>query len=297
MTKDKINVVGFEKRFYHNILNDDLDDYKTIKLNQLLSHDEKLKLVEENDYDISSTFTRILANIYVHILNMIIIILLLGTLLIHVFVWEDILMFFPLIALIILVCVAALSHEATEDDTHSEKEYQEKKLEKRKRRQFRLSKNNKKQINEAVDQYEKSLLSDMNQIYIDPETKIVKHKYDFIKRVEYGKKTDYRKRVKYNEKNDLKIQLHIPLNYISYNYLGGRVSELDKKALYEVGKQKHITLIDLLKQLQFIYELNKKQDRIKLIDDSYMNLKEQEENVYELNRRIDEYMKINNIDY
>lgn len=297
MTKDKINVVGFEKRFYHNILNDDLDDYKTIKLNQLLSHDEKLKLVEENDYDISSTFTRILANIYVHILNMIIIILLLGTLLIHVFVWEDILMFFPLIALIILVCVAALSHEATEDDTHSEKEYQEKKLEKRKRRQFRLSKNNKKQINEAVDQYEKSLLSDMNQVYIDPETKIVKHKYDFIKRVEYGEKTDYRKRVKYNEKNDLKIQLHIPLNYIEYYDLKDELSNLDKRALYEVGRQKHITLIDLLKQLQFIYELNKKQDRIKLIDDSYANLKDQEENIYELNKRIDEYMKINNIEY
>lgn len=297
MTKDKINVVGFEKRFYHNILNDDLDDYKTIKLNQLLSHDEKLKLVEENDYDISSTFTRILADIYVHVLNIFIIVLLIGILLIYKFVWEDILIFFPIFAIVILACVAALSYEATEDDTHSEKEYQEKKLEKRKRRQFRLSKNNKKQINEAVDQYEKSLLSDMNQVYIDPETKIVKHKYDFIKRVEYGEKTDYRKRVKYNEKNDLKIQLHIPLNYISYNYLGGRVSELDKKALYEVGKQKHITLIDLLKQLQFIYELNKKQDRIKLIDDSYMNLKEQEENVYELNRRIDEYMKINNIDY
>lgn len=297
MTKDKINITKFDKEFYHNILKDNLDDYKTIKLKQLLSHNEKLKLVEDNDFDISSTFTRILADIYVHVLNIFIIVLLIGILLIYKFVWEDILIFFPIFALIILVCVAALSHEATEDDTHSEKEYQEKKLEKRKRRQFRLSKNNKKKINEAVDQYEKSLLSDMNQVYIDPETKIVKHKYDFIKRVEYGEKTDYRKRVKYNEKNDLKIQLHIPLNYISYNYLGGRVSELDKKALYEVGKQKHITLIDLLKQLQFIYELNKKQDRIKLIDDSYMNLKEQEENVYELNRRIDEYMKINNIDY
>lgn len=297
MTKDKINITKFDKEFYHNILKDNLDDYKTIKLKQLLSHNEKLKLVEDNDFDISSTFTRILADIYVHVLNMFIIVLLIGILLIYKFVWEDILMFFPLIALIILVCVAALSHEATEDDTHSEKEYQEKKLEKLKRRRFRLSKNNKKQINEAVDQYEKSLLSDMNQVYIDPETKIVKHKYDFIKRVEYGEKTDYRKRLKYNENNDLKIQLHIPLNYIEYYDLKDELSNLDKRALYEVGKQKHITLIDLLKQLQFIYELNKKQDRIKLIDDSYANLKDQEENIYELNKRIDEYMKINNIEY
>lgn len=297
MTKDKINITKFDKEFYHNILKDDLDDYKTIQLNQLLSHHEKLNLVEDNKYDISTFFTRILADLYVHMLNLIIILLLVGTLLIHLYVWEDILIFFPFIAIIILVCVAALSHEATEDDTHSEREYQEKKLEKLKKRQFRLSKNNKKQINQAVDQYEKSLLSDMNQVYIDPETKIVKHKYDFIKRVEYGEKTDYRKRVKYNEKNDLKIQLHIPLNYIEYYDLKDELSNLDKRALYEVGRQKHITLIDLLKQLQFIYELNKKQDRIKLIDDSYANLKDQEENIYELNKRIDEYMKINNIEY
>ena len=72
MNEDKLKIVKLEENVYHDVLYDKLDDYKSIKLRQLLNHKEKLKLVEDNGFDISSKFTQILADIYIHLLNIII---------------------------------------------------------------------------------------------------------------------------------------------------------------------------------------------------------------------------------
>ncbi len=62
MNEDKLKIVKLEENVYHDVLYDKLDDYKSIKLRQLLNHKEKLKLVDDNGLDISSKFTQILSN-------------------------------------------------------------------------------------------------------------------------------------------------------------------------------------------------------------------------------------------
>lgn len=62
MNEDKLKIVKLEENVYHDVLYDKLDDYKSIKLRQLLNHKGKLKLVEDNGFDISSKFTQILSN-------------------------------------------------------------------------------------------------------------------------------------------------------------------------------------------------------------------------------------------
>lgn len=288
MNEDKLKIVKLEENVYHDVLYDKLDDYKSIKLRQLLNHKEKLKLVEDNGFDISSKFTQILADIYIHLLNIIIIVFLLGMIGASKIYGVEVFVIMPIAAPIIIFIIFLASENETIDDAHLESEYQAKKIEKRNQRLFKFSKHNKKQINKAVDQYEQYLLNEFNALYIDPNTKQIMYKYDFIKRVNY----------KHDDKNyTLNMKLEIPDNYIYYYDITDEVDDIDKKALYEVGQKKKIELIDLFKLLQFIHNLNQKEDRIKLIDDSYEELKNQEENVYELNRRIDEYMKINNIDY
>lgn len=285
MKEDKLKVVNLEENFYHDILSDKDDYHKNIKLNKILSHDEKLQLVKENDFDISSKFTEILADIYVHLLNLIIICILLGIIGATKVYGAEILVFMPIIAPFVIIIVFFASENETINNAQSEDEYNK---QKHKNRLFKFSKHNKSRINNAVDQYEKYLLDEFNALYIDIDTKKIMHKYDFIKGVNYS--GDNKNRV-------LDITLEIPDNYKYYYDIDNELDDIDKKALYEVGQKKKIKLDELLNLLRFVRELNKKESKIKLIDNSYANLKLQEENIYELNRRIDKYMEINNIDY
>ena len=285
MKEDRLKVVNLEESFYHDILSDKDDYYKNVKLNQILSHDEKLQLVKENDFDISSRFTEILADISVHLLNIMIICILLGIIGLTKIYGDEVLVFMPIIAPFVIIIVFFVSENETINNAQSEDEYNK---QKRKNRLFKFSKYNKSRINNAVDQYEKYLLDEFNALYIDIDTKKIMHKYDFIKGVNYS--GDNKNRV-------LDITLEIPDNYKYYYDINNELDDIDKKALYEVGQKKKINLDELLNLLRFVRELNKKESKIKLIDDSYANLKLQEENIYELNRRIDKYMEINNIDY